>query len=168
MMTKTELLAIIAANSVEEGDCVIWLRGKGKIPQITRDGTKHNIRKLLTVMNGGRVSKGSMFGCSCGNSKCVAEEHISQRTRQQHGAYFGNRGAYSGPLKIAKMAATKRSKSKLNDEKVAEIRASTKSAKALSAEFGVAASYITSIRNGNLWKNYSSPFAGLGALGGKG
>jgi hypothetical protein len=66
-------------------------------------------------------------------------------------------------VKIAKMAATKRSRSKLDDQKVAEIRASSESAMALSAIYGVAAGYITSIRAGNLWKNYASPFAGLGA-----
>jgi hypothetical protein len=157
------LVAKYRAHCVEEGDCLIWQRGKGKLPQVTVGGKKVNIRKLIATERGDRMISGAVFGCSCMTEKCIAPAHIRQRNRSQHGEFFGALGAYSGPLKIAKMAATKRAKSKLDDEKVAAIRASSKTALVLSAEYGVAASYITSIRNGNLWKNYASPFAGLGA-----
>ncbi|MDQ0035863.1 hypothetical protein J2W30_003631 [Variovorax boronicumulans] len=163
-MTKPiELMPFIEACCVEEGDCLIWTWGREKIPQISLGRSKINVRALVLFAQGVDRIDGTMLGCSCGNRKCVAPAHIRQRSHLQHAQYFGNRGAYSGPAKTAKMAATKRAKSKLDDEKVAAIRASTKSAKALSAEFGVAASYITSIRAGLLWKDYSSPFAGLGA-----
>lgn len=153
----------IRAQCVEEGDCLIWQGASAKVPHVTIDRKKVNIRRLVLEEAGIPLVKGAMLGCSCGESKCIDLAHIVQRTRAQHGKYFGKRGAYSGPLKIAKMAATKRARSKLDDEKVAEIRASTESAMALSARYGVAASYVQSIRIGKLWKNYSSPFAGLGA-----
>lgn len=164
-MTKDELMAAIAANSVEEGDCLIWLGGSAKVPHIHIQGKKMNIRMLLALLRGDPMVPGSFFGCSCGVPKCIAEEHIVQRTRKQHAAHFGAQGAYSGPVKTAKMAATKRAKSKLDDEKVAAIRASDKTLKELGEEFGVASSYIGYIRAGKLWKNYASPFAGLGSRG---
>lgn len=158
-----ELLAKIAACCDEEGECLIWGGGSAKVPHISFDGSKINVRALVLRAHSVERIDGTMLGCSCGNRKCVEFDHIRQRTRLQHAQHFGKLGAYSGPVKIAKMAATKRAKSKLDDEKVAAIRISTKSAKALSAEYGVAASYITSIRNRQLWKDYNSPFAGLGA-----
>lgn len=162
-MTKDELMAAIAERSVEEGECVLWLGGSAKVPHVHIQGKKTNIRMLLALLRGDPIVPGSFFGCSCGNPKCIAEEHIAQRSRKQHAAHFGKQGAYSGPAKTAKMAATKRAKSKLDDEKVAAIRASTKTLKELGEEFGVASSYVGYIRAGKLWKNYASPFAGLGS-----
>lgn len=153
----------VLPHLIEEGDCLIWPNGSAKVPHLSVMREKINIRKLWLIAEGREVLPGRMFGCSCGGDKCVALDHIRQRDRKEHGRYFGKLGVYSGPAKTAKMAATKRAKSKLDDEKVAAIRASTKSAMALSAEYGVAPSYITSIRAGLLWKNYASPFAGLGA-----
>lgn len=160
-MNAEQLKASILACCVEEGDCLIWQGGSDKVPHLHVKGKKVNVRALVLQAHGVQRIEGTLLGCSCRNRKCVAFEHIRQRTRLQHAQYFGNLGAYSGPVKTAKMAATKRAKSKLNDEKVAAIRASTKTAKELSAEYGVAASYITSIRARKLWKDYASPFAGL-------
>lgn len=156
------LLDRIMSGCIEEGDCLIWQHGSAKIPHLNIDDKKVSIRKLMLQLHGVEIlPQSKVFGVSCQTPHCVAVEHIRQRTYAQHGKYFGNLGVYSGPVKIAKMAATKRAKSKLDDEKVAEIRASDKSSMALSAEYGVAASYITSIKAGKLWKNYASPFAGL-------
>jgi hypothetical protein len=158
-LVRTRVLPVL----VENGDCMVWPNGSAKVPHLNVHRRKINIRKLMLLALGKEVRADRLFGCSCGDDKCVEPEHIRQRTHLQHNQYFGARGFYSRPAKTAKMALTKRAKSKLNDAKVAEIRASTKSAMALSAEYGVAASYITSIRNGDLWKSYGSPFAGLGA-----
>jgi len=160
-MNAEQLKASILACCEEEGDCLIWQGGSAKVPHLTVSGKKVNVRALMLQAHAIQRIDGTLLGCSCRNRKCVAVEHIRQRTRLQHAQYFGKLGAYSGPVKVAKMAATKRARSKLDDEKVAAIRASTKSAKALSAEYGVAASYITSIRARKLWKDYASPFAGL-------
>lgn len=157
-----DLMAAIAACCDDEGDCLIWVAGSAKVPHLCLDGVKVNVRALVLYANGVARISGALLGCSCGNRKCVAPDHIRQRTHLQHAQYFGGRGVYSGPAKTAKMAATKRAKSKLDDEKVAAIRASNKSSKALGAEYGVAASYITSIKAGHLWRDYTSPFAGLG------
>lgn len=162
-MDYKTLMSRIHADSVEEGDCLIWQKGRTGVPYMQIDGEKINVRKAILLAKGERVVKGAMYGCTCRQPMCVAEDHIAMRNRNQHAQYFAGLGAYSAPAKIAKMAMTKRRKSKLDDEKVMAIRASEKTAKQLSAEYGVAASYISSIKAGNLWKNYSSPFAGLGA-----
>lgn len=162
-MDYETLMSRIHADSVEEGDCLIWQKGRSKVPYMQIDGEKINVRKAILLAKGERVVKGAMFGCSCRQTMCVAEDHIAMRNRNQHAQYFARLGVYSAPAKIAKMALTKRRNSKLDDEKVMAIRASDKTAKELSVEHGVAASYITSIRSGASWKNYSSPFAGLGA-----
>lgn len=158
------LMEKIRSRCIEEGDCLIWTGGSIKTPHLCVQGKKMSVRKLVLELNGVVIlTQSKLFGVGCGTPHCVALDHIRQRSRAQHAKFFGNLGVYSGPLKIAKMAATKRSKSKLDDEKVAAIRASDKSSKKLSKEYGVAASYITSIKAGKLWKAYNSPFAGLGA-----
>lgn len=154
----------IMSRCIEEGDCLIWQGGSAKVPYLTIQSKKVSVRKLMLQLHGVEIlTQSKFFGVGCETPMCVALDHIRQRSKAQHAKYFGNLGVYSGPVKIAKMAATKRAKSKLDDEKVAAIRASDKSSMALSAEYGVAASYITSIKAGKLWKSYNSPFAGLGA-----
>lgn len=159
MKTLEELYA----RTVEEGDCRIWTGAGKKLPHLNTSKGRINVRLLVLQASGSQIRANCVLGCSCGNEKCIELTHIRQRSRKEHASYFGRLGAYSSPAKIAKMASTKRKSSKLDDRKVAEIRASEDSALKLSAIYGVAPSYITSIRAGKLWKNYASPFAGLGA-----
>lgn len=159
---RQKLAARIACKCIEEGNCLIYQTTDTGL-RIQFAGKVMPVRKAVLIAADAPVIEDVFFGTSCMTKNCVAQDHIRQRTPTQKAQFFAKRGAYSGILKTAKMAATKRAKSKLDDDKVAAIRASDKSSRALSNEYGVAASYITSIKAGNLWKSYGGPFSGLGA-----
>ena len=50
-----------------------------------------------------------------------------------------------------------------NMEKAQEIRASDKPCHVLALVYGVDKSMVSRVRRGEAWRDYSSPFAGLGA-----
>jgi hypothetical protein len=52
---------------------------------------------------------------------------------------------------------------KLNPERVHEIRSTDVSAAELAQRFGVTPETINQVRAHKIWRDYSSPFAGLGA-----
>lgn len=75
------------------------------------------------------------------------------------------RGSFSSRSRAAKIAAGKRSSgaAKLTLEQAREIRASEDTGPVLAERYGVNRSLIGSIRRGVAWRDYSDPFAGLGA-----
>jgi hypothetical protein len=83
-------------------------------------------------------------------------------TYQRLAKQLGKIGAMSGPLRSAKIAATKRAKyAKLTHDAVIEIRSSNETGKALAEKFQVAQAHISKIQLGKCWKQFSSPWAGL-------
>lgn len=98
------------------------------------------------------------LGTTCGNALCVSPEHIKILSRKHV-----NKGVPKPALHGQKVAAARRKQSKLSDEDVAAIRESDISAQEASILYGVTDKYIYQIRRGEWRKDYSSPFAGLGA-----
>jgi len=81
----------------------------------------------------GDIPKGMDLDHLCRNRRCVNPKHLEAVTRAEN----LRRGA----------------RTKLNVDKVREIRTSTALAKDLAEKFGVDASTISDIRHGNLWKD---------------
>ena len=81
----------------------------------------------------GEIPKGMDLDHLCRNRRCVNPNHLEVVTRAEN----LRRGA----------------RTKLNLEKVLEIRSSSERAKDLAEKFGVDASTISDIRHGNLWKD---------------
>lgn len=161
-----ELLAMLMADTYEEGDCIIWSRkNTADTPHFSIDGIKQNVRKLVQECQGIAIKPGRIMHCAkCGESMCVKTEHIVQRTTSQNSKVHAKLGAYSSPIAKAKMAMTKRAKSRYADDVIEEIRTSSESARVMAEKHGMSISYAISIRAGNLRRDYTpSPFRGLGA-----
>lgn len=98
----------------------------------------------------------------CVSEWCIEPQHQRVLSIKESAALGGKSGAKH---RDAKVAATRRARgrNKLTDEQVQEIRASQESGYALAKRLNVDEKTISNARKGQTYRDYSSPFAGLGA-----
>lgn len=163
----SQTLELLFARSVEEGDCRLWTGyhagNNGETPYVSHEGRMTSVRKVIALLQGRAVLPGRIWGCSCGNLSCIEPSHAVQRTMTEHARNMARRLA-DGPqnkVRAAKVTISRRAMSKLNAEAAAAIRASEESGPVLGQRYGVTRTTINSIKRGERWRDYSSPFAGL-------
>ena len=105
-----------------------------------------------------RLGRSRVLRVSCNNPLCVSPDHIKVVQRKGLMKGIPKAGTHG-----AKIAHARRKSSKLSDENIALIRESDMSAQEASMLFGVTDKYIYQIRRGEWRRDYSNPFAGLGA-----
>lgn len=161
MTDGTYLMQRIRARCTEEGDCLIWPGGiNARGPVVTVKRKQFSIRRLAWEHKHGiPFPKGKLASLDCEHAACIV--HVVPRTWSEVNARTSKR--HSSVARAAKMAATKRRVSKLSDADVAEIRATDRPIKEIAKEKGISCVYAYLIRRGDWRKDYSSPFAGLGA-----
>ena len=71
------------------------------------------------------------------------------------------RGAYSCPIKGAKIAQTVRSKSRFSEALIEDARTAAETAAATARRLGISRSYVKDIRAGKTRRPLASPWAGL-------
>ena len=155
------LLERVRARCYEEGDCLIWtgdVSGDGMRPRFFVDGARVPIRKALWEALHGPVKEGCRIGTSCKTLHCVEPAHLIQRTRSME-----MKGIKRSTATKAKIAAARRVGSTYTPELVAEIRGSDLTHTALAESLNLPYKHIRRIRNFDIWKDYITPFAGLGA-----
>jgi len=142
------------------GDCMEWAGYAigGKTPQIRVDYKCWPVRRLVYQLVHGVVASRLWIGCKCKNPLCVNPDHLVARTR---GTVF--KGAVRTIAHRNNIATARRQGGKITKEMVDEIRSSSESNGELAKRLGVTHSHISAIRFGKRWREYSSPFAGLGA-----
>lgn len=166
---KTKPIAVqtiesMLARTEEDGECLVWTGYIGNnVPQVSHGGKVVAVRRLLLELHGRVLKPGDHASPSCCNPSCVNPEHIVQRTAAQHSKVMHKapRNQLTRGSKIATFARATRSK--LDIDKARAIRSSDESGPVLAERYGVNKSVIARIRNNIAWKDYSSPFAGLGA-----
>lgn len=152
----------VLGRTREVGGCLEWAghTSLGKWPQIRVEGKLYPVRRLVWQLVRGATRSDLWITNKCNNPLCVNPDHLIAHTRGK--AMTGNTRPAAHRAKIA---AAKRAKSALTMEMVREIRSSDDSNPDLAARYGISASYVSHLRNTPaLWKDYSSPFAGLGGL----
>jgi len=154
-------------RSDEIGDCWIWNQGTSAngYPQMKPVGCGCKlVRRLAVELAGKALAPRQPVDTTCGEKLCVNPDHMRPTTPKAVGRRAAARGAFSTPSRGARIsAARKAGRVKLTDEQVAQIRASDEPETTLGPRFGVNRSYIGRIRRGQDRKDYSNPFAGLGA-----
>ena len=168
-MTRTHKVHTVESlkeRCEEVGDCWIW-NGyvSNKTPMVDVNGTMTPVRRLFTRLLGKQVKRGTFFGISCDTYLCVCPEHTVQRDRRAHTANMGRKSA-TGPSNQArkmKITTQKRKAGKLDMEKAREIRAKEGTYRQIAEEYGISHALVGQIKRGRYWKDYSNPFAGLGA-----
>lgn len=148
----------------EFGDCKLWTGAliHGKAPVITIDDKKVYVKRRVMALLGRNVEHKCVTS-DCTNKLCIEPAHLVVTTKGGIARRTAASGALSTPLCGAKVAAALRAKSKLSQAAVQAIRASDKPVIELAAENNISESYVYMIRRGDFRKDYSSPFAGLGA-----
>jgi len=164
--TYDEALARIYTKAYDDAGCMIWTGAStdSGYPRVVVDGKATTVRRMLAEKKLGRPLEKNEFAASaCNCAACVADEHIRVVTIAKRREETGAAGGYSSPAKAAKISATKRKTAKLTKERAEEARNDPRPSAVVGAELGVCGAMIRQIRRWEAWKDYSSPFASLGA-----
>lgn len=152
-------------HCTDDAGCLIWQRGCCNGHPATRvDGKTRLVRRVLWEAAHGPIPAGRIVRVTCGNVLCINPECTELTTYQRLGKQLGALGVMSGPVRSAAIARAKRkTHGKLNNAAVRDIRTSDETGVALSKKYGVNQAKISAVRLGKVWRDFSSPFAGLGA-----
>lgn len=164
-LSSSQILQKMSGHYIAEGDCFLWKRGccNGH-PVMRYEGKTQLVRRVIWHTLHGVIPTGKIMQTTCEDLKCVNPEHLVLSTYAAVAKKLGP--AVMGGLKrSANVAKAKRLQpvAKLNPEIVSEIRYGLETGVALSKRLGVPQSLISKVRLHKCWKDYSSPFAGLGA-----
>ena len=168
-MKQSLTLDTIRLRSMICGDC--WeYRTEAKTehhrrhPQVKHDGEHWLVRKLAYEMANGPVRHWLRVVPDCDNPYCINPAHQKTLTESQNGKRAAANGSFSRPARGKKIAETRRKTvAKLTAEQAMEIRMSDECGPVLAERFGINKSRVNAIKRGEAWKDYSNPFAGLGA-----
>jgi len=156
---------LIASRSVEDGDCIRWTGTmvNGRHPVIFAAGAQHLVRRWLWEQERGPIPAGKILRCTCGMPRCIHLGHVHLTTYHAVAVECGAKGLMSGPVRSAKIAATKRAgpQAVLTDEQVAAIKAGAESVTAAAAAHGVSPSTVHRIRRGDMRRDFAGPMAGI-------
>lgn len=139
------------AHWVWTGNWDYWNRAVLQI-----DGGRYDVRRELH-----RIRTGKTLGTrDTVRAKCEHETCMAPACQVVHKAK-GSTGPKHSVSTKAKLAASKRARSKYGPALVAQVKASTKSYRQISLETGMNLSTVGAIKAGRLWQDYSSPWAGM-------
>lgn len=156
----------IKARCEEIGECWIWQKTllRGKVPVMKIAGKTVYPRRAVWQLHNGKEIPSSMVVThrkSCGDPLCCNPDHLTLISRKALVQRTGAEGKFSTARIKAKIAATKRKKSKLSQEAVREIIASDDSIPTLAKKHGITEAYGYMIRRGLFRREIGSPFSGL-------
>ena len=152
-------LADLMAHAEEDGECLTWTSHAkdGRFPQWRINGALHPARRAVYELVHGFIKPGHWIGVNCGNELCVHPDHVVSRTpgslRKGKPLSLKNR---------ISLAMGRRAKSHLTGDDIRAIRTSNEIHEVQAERYGVSAVYISHIKVGRKWVDYSSPWAGLG------
>lgn len=153
----------IRIRCVECGDCLIWqgVSNRGKNPQIRVNGKTLSVRRVLWEEKNGPCPTGKHIATTCETRNCVS--HTEPQTRKQIARRVADTGVYANIVRCAKIAATKQKQVGLLPAQIEDVRFGGGSLREAALRNGISKGAAGFIRRGQRWKDYSSPFGGLGA-----
>ena len=163
----TQTLESLKARTVEVGDCWEWqgpYTYNGKNPIVRHKGKAVTARRLALQLSGEKMREKTQVLPTCDNHRCINPEHLRQYSSSDCMKIQGAKGLMSDQVRSAKIAAAKRAQmAKLTIEQVREIRQRTTTIVQAAEKYGVHPSKISLIRRHQIWREHSTPWAGLGA-----
>lgn len=177
---ETLELMRLTARTEEVGDCLIWTgalsspgdngAGRGGYPiiRLTHGHACKTVRRVIVELFGDKDGRRDLAArqpveTTCGDRLCIAQDHLVISSPKKVGKRAAKAGKFSSIARSAKISAARRGHMKLTADQAAEIRVSNESGPVLAERYGVNRSLINGIKRGDVWRDYSSPFAGLGA-----
>jgi hypothetical protein len=173
LIDETMLMMRVVMNIEQVGDCWEWTGAVGHtghpiinlrqpIDGLPRKGCTL-VRRFVYMLAGHTLIPRKPIDCRCNNKLCVNPAHLFQSSSAKVAQKAAQAGAWKGEARARKISAKKRAKAKINFEIASEIRLSPESGPVLAARYGVDKSLVNNIKRGTIWRDYSTPFAGLGA-----
>lgn len=161
-------MTTIQSRCIECGDCWHFLKRRmtestKRHPLMSIGGKVLLVRRVAYEEAHGPIPAGKNIVPICGDPRCVNPKHQKQMTFAEVGRLAAKNGAYSNPARGKAISEAIAHRRKLSPEAIAEIKASDTPSRELAAKFGVNKSLIPRIRRGDSHKDYSNPWAGLGA-----
>lgn len=157
----TYLMGRIRARCVEEGECILWqgwTNSSGN-PIYWDGGKTKQLRRLVAEkVSGIKLRDGDRAFMTCRNVACLEPSHIAKGKGTEW-----SRGMPKSLAQNKKISDDRRSKSRLSMDDIREIRASDLGHSAVGKKYGIDRGHVMKIRNHDIWKDYVTPFAGLGA-----
>ncbi|MBO9679545.1 MAG: hypothetical protein J7556_14985 [Acidovorax sp.] len=158
-------LKMIHDRCDEVGDCWEWryaLDGTAPVMRIPGMRKLVAVRRVVLDLSGKGVA-GRLACASCCNPRCVAPQHAVALTRQQLQQRTAQVTQYGrSRSRNAKLSHARRLRSSMTEEAVAQMRSSGLSTRAAAVAFGCSQTAAADIMAFRTWKDYSSPFLGLG------
>lgn len=155
----------IKAKCDEVGDCWLWNGahdGKGR-PVCVHMGERISVRRIAKQLDEGReIQAHLVVACKCGDIRCVSPSCAVITTVKKAHQMAAERGSYSNPARDRRMALAKRARSPYGADAIAIVMGA-ETAKQGAQLTGMSASHAKAIRRGISRRDYSNPFAGLGA-----
>lgn len=151
----------IKANCTDDGGCLIWqgqTNGSG-YPKFGRMGVRRRAYELAC----GPLERSDLVTVTCGCSLCLEKTHLKKTNKAEVSSISNSRPATQLKRSASLAKANRPRLGKINMEIAQAIRASDKSGLDLAAELNVSPSLISNVRLNKSWRDYSNPFAGLGA-----
>lgn len=168
-MSTQQVLQQILARCTECGDCLLWpgMKDSAGKPLMRLPGSRapHPVRRVILRAEG-RWVEGRLAGNTCGRIDCVAPAHAVALTRGQLVRQAVRRTGYHlDPVRNAKIAAAKRAEvGRLNDPALRQAVIECElSHRAAAARFGISATTVGEIKRGEIYRQYGTPWQGLGA-----
>lgn len=160
-----EILERIKARIIDDAGCEIWqgCTANGHPFIRTKEGGKL-VRRIVWHAANGPIPAGKIIRCTCETPNCVSLECLTLTTHGKLAKEMGAIGLMSGQKRSANIAKAKRKNAKLTEQCAREIRQSNETIATLSKRYGIAESNISRVKLGKIWRDFSSPWAGLGAL----
>lgn len=149
------------------GDCLTWegAHTPQGHPLVRYGDNVQRVDKVLwTVVHGKTLKDGYTLMRTCETPGCCNHDHHKQATRSESMTAAFKASGFGGAAHGRKVSAATRAKvGVLTPEQVALARTSTKTGKALALELGCTPSVVSAARRHETYRDYSNPFAGLGA-----
>ena len=162
-----DVAAYIAARVVDDGGCLRWTGAVAAYSHPTMrlpDGKQALIRRLVVEMDSGPIPAGKIVRCTCETPRCVARGCLVVTTFRRVALECGANGLMSGPVRSARIAATKRKgrQAKIGQDDARAIRASDEPGTVLAQRYGISASTVSKIRAGKVRREFAgNPWAAL-------
>lgn len=158
MSNRIWTMDTVRSFCTEDGDCLIWAARTDKHgqPRACIAGKATYVRAFVYGVVCGKVlNAGRRLSTSCGNSTCLAQEHVVAMTVKAISERAMARYLQQ-PLNRKKFvdAAHKSGHTKLNAEIAEQIRQSGEADEVVAARYGVDRSSVGKIRRG---KSYAAP-----------
>ena len=171
LIKESMLMMRVVMNIEDDGECWTWTGAVNQqghpIIHLRQPVHGHvgclTVRRYVFLLTNGFLLPRQPIGCTCGDKLCVNPAHLYQSSFSKVAKIAAKNGAWQGQDRAIKISIAKRATAKLDPQKAAEIRMSDESGPVLAERYGVNRSLVNSIKRGLIWRDYSSPFAGLGA-----